>query len=203
MPDFFYEQEAVKEFGPFISGIDEAGRGPLVGAVTASAVILPEGFSDSVLNDSKKLSEKKRDVLYEKLTNHSEIFWAVVSVDAAKIDEINILKATHLAMELAAVELKKQTNVSGFLIDGSPVKTFPFPNQNIVKGDSKSLSISAASIVAKVTRDQEMYALDKKYPEYGFAQHKGYGTKAHIEAIKKHGICPEHRRSFSPCRDLS
>jgi len=203
MPDFSFEEEARGLFGPVIAGIDEAGRGPLVGCVVAAAVVLPEGFDDPILNDSKKLSEKKRDLLYEKLTQDESVYWAVVSVCAETVDEINILKATHLAMESAARELNTKLEVSGFLIDGSPVKTFPFPNQNIVKGDSKSLSIAAASIIAKVTRDQEMYALDKKYPEYGFAQHKGYGTRAHLEAIRQYGVCPEHRLSFAPCRKVT
>jgi len=204
MPNFEHEIEARQQFGSIIAGIDEAGRGPLVGSVFAAAVVLPQNFSEPMLDDSKKLSEKKRDYLYERITQDPDIAWAVASVNAQKIDEINILQATHLAMRTAAATLlEKLPEIHGFLIDGSPVKTFPYPNQNLVKGDSKSLSIAAASIIAKVSRDEEMYALDRKHPEYGFAQHKGYGTKAHMAALNAHGLCAEHRLSFAPCRKIA
>ncbi len=182
-----------------IVGVDEAGRGPLVGPVVAGAVILPQGFIHPELTDSKKLSEKKRELLYSIITQECQ--WATGVIDANTIDEINILQATMLAMKTAVENLK--TKYDQVLVDGNRC---PDLNncQAIVKGDLTEPAISAASIIAKVTRDRQMLELDSMYPEYGFARHKGYGTKLHIEALEQYGpIIGEHRFSFAPVRKLS
>lgn len=179
-----------------IAGIDEAGRGPLAGPVSASAVILPDGFGNDLLNDSKKLTEKRREALYEELTGSDDVVWALAYADAEEIDSVNILRATHAAMARAARSLSTAPDFC--LIDGLPVPGFPIASQGIVKGDGKSLSIAAASIIAKVSRDRLMLAYAAEYPEYGFERHKGYGTKLHLEALRAHGPCPIHRRSFAP-----
>ncbi len=179
-----------------IAGIDEAGRGPLAGPVSASAVILPDGFGHDLLNDSKKLTEKRREALYEELTGSDDVVWALAYADAEEIDSVNILRATHAAMARAARSLSTAPDFC--LIDGLPVPGFPIASQGIVKGDGKSLSIAAASIIAKVSRDRLMLAYAAEYPEYGFERHKGYGTKLHLEALRAHGPCPIHRRSFAP-----
>lgn len=179
-----------------VAGIDEAGRGPLAGPVYAAAVILPDDFTHSVLTDSKKLNAKKRDALYKELTARGDTMISSGIAEVAEIDSVNILKATHLAMERAASGLPKKPDI--VLIDGLEVRGFPLPQQAVVGGDALSLSIAAASIVAKVERDRFMIAQAKLYPEYGFEKHKGYGTKIHMEALKAHGPCPLHRRSFAP-----
>ncbi len=179
-----------------IAGIDEAGRGPLAGPVSASAVILPDGFGHDLLNDSKKLTEKRREALYEELTGSDDVVWALAYADAEEIDSVNILQATHAAMARAARSLSPAPDFC--LIDGLPVAGFPIASQGIVKGDGKSLSIAAASIIAKVSRDRLMLEYAARYPEYGFERHKGYGTKLHLEALHAHGPCPIHRRSFAP-----
>jgi ribonuclease HII len=192
------EYEIAKQNDGFrrVAGIDEAGRGPLAGPVSASAVILPDGFCHDLLNDSKKLTEKRREAIYEELTGSDDVIWALAFVEAEEVDAINILKATHAAMACAARSL---TTAPDFcLIDGLPVPGFPIASQGIVKGDGKSLSIAAASIIAKVSRDRLMLEYAEKYPEYGFERHKGYGTKLHLEALCEHGPCPIHRRSFAP-----
>lgn len=195
-PDFSFENRH-KELGcRHIAGIDEAGRGPLAGPVIAAAVILPSGFKLSGLNDSKKLTAKKREVLFEELMTAEDVLISIGQVDAPEIDEINILKATHLAMKKAAEALPHIPDIC--LIDGLPVKGFPFPQESIVKGDAKSLSISAASIIAKVTRDRLMAEYAREFPQYGFERHSGYGTKAHLEALNTYGPCRIHRRSFAP-----
>ena len=196
MPDLKYELLAKQNGYKVVAGIDEAGRGPLAGPVSAAAVILPPGFSHDTLTDSKKLTEKRREALYEELTQNPEIYWAQSYVDVDEIDEINILKATHLAMARAAQALALE--VDHCLIDGLAVPHFPISSEGIVKGDSKSLSIAAASIIAKVSRDRLMVDYAEKYPEYGFERHKGYGTKVHKEALLTHGPCPIHRMSFAP-----
>ena len=200
MPDDSYEQAAKDKGFRVIAGIDEAGRGPLAGPVSAAAVVLPEGFVCERLDDSKKLSEKARESLFAEITGNSAVKWGHVFVGAKEIDEINILKATHLAMAQAVACLP---NCDYALIDGRPVKDFPLPSEGIVKGDGKSLSIAAASIIAKVMRDRLMREMDGKYPEYGFAKHKGYGTKVHLEALRAHGPCPIHRRSFAPVAEAA
>lgn len=184
-----------------IAGIDEAGRGPLAGPVAAAAVILPINFNCPGLDDSKKISPKLRDRLYERLTNDPEIYWAVATAEREEIDRINILRATHLAMRRAAEAL---VPIPAYcLIDGLPVNPFPLPHDAIVKGDGKSLSIAAASIIAKVTRDRIMREIDREFPQFGFAKHQGYGTKAHLEALRIHGPCRHHRLTFQPVAQLT
>jgi len=196
VPSLEYEKEKRADGFRRIAGIDEAGRGPLAGPVSAAAVILPEGFSHSLLNDSKKLSQKRREEIYEELTSHPLVEWGLAYAERDEIDELNILKATHAAMARAVQRIAEPPDFC--LIDGLPVPQFPIPSQGIVKGDSKSLSIAAASVIAKVSRDRIMLEYAKKYPEYGFERHKGYGTKLHLEALRKYGPCPIHRCSFAP-----
>lgn len=184
-----------------IAGIDEAGRGPLAGPVAAAAVILPKNFTCPGLDDSKKISPKMRDNLYERLTNDPEIYWAVATAEREEIDRVNILRATHLAMRRAAEALTPLPSYC--LIDGLPVNPFPLPHDAIVKGDGKSLSIAAASIIAKVTRDRIMREIDREFPQFGFAKHQGYGTKAHLEALRIHGPCCHHRLTFQPVAQLT
>lgn len=201
MPDLLYEHNAYNFGWQSVAGVDEAGRGPLAGPVTAAAVILPKDFQHSLLNDSKKLSEKNRELLFQELTSAADVTWSIASASAKEIDELNILKATHLAMERALTGLSEKPDYA--LIDGLAIKKFFLPHEGIVKGDQKSLSISAASILAKVTRDRWLIELDQKFPEYEFNRHKGYGTKIHLEALKKYGPCEEHRQSFAPVRNAT
>ena len=176
-----------------IAGIDEAGRGPLAGPVAAGACILPADHDILYLNDSKKLSAKKRDMLFDQIKEEA-LAWAVGLVDPARIDEINILQATYEAMRLAISQLKVRPTV--LVNDAVTIPGVQIPQVPVVKGDAKCISIAAASILAKVTRDRIMEEMDEKYPEYGFGKHKGYGTKDHMDAIRKFGPCPIHRRSF-------
>lgn len=179
-----------------VIGVDEAGRGPLVGSVVAGAVILPKKFNLPELTDSKKLSAKKRETLYTLITEQCQ--WAVGEANATEIDEMNILQATMLAMQRSVENLN--VNYDKVLVDGNRCPEVAFC-EAIIKGDLTQSVISAASIIAKVTRDRQMFELDKIYPEYGFAQHKGYGTKVHIEALTKFGvIINQHRYSFSPVK---
>lgn len=182
----------------FIAGVDEAGRGPLAGPVVAAAVILPPGYEHPILNDSKKLTHRKRDLLFAELTADPAIVWSFAVVDAGEIDRINILRATHEGMRRAVAMLATQPE--HVLIDGLPVRPFPVEQTALVGGDGLSFSIAAASVIAKVTRDRLMLELDVQFPNYGFAKHKGYGTAAHLAALKAHGPCPFHRRSFLPVR---
>ncbi len=200
MPDLSHERKLRKEGFPTIAGIDEAGRGPLAGPVSAAAVVLPLHYRNSVLNDSKQLSEKVREELYKEISGNDRIQWASAMVDEAEVDEINILQATWVAMRRAFEQLQPSPSIA--LIDGKPIKGFPGPHRALVKGDSLSLSIAAASIIAKVERDRLMIHYAEQYPEYGFERHKGYGTKAHCAAILKYGPCPIHRRSFSPISEM-
>ena len=188
-----YEKQAIAEGFQSVCGIDEAGRGPLCGPVCAAAVILPVDCEIEGINDSKKLSEKKREKLYDEITEKA-VCYAVSMVPADVIDEINILQATFLAMRNAVSSLCVKPDIA--LIDGNRKPGLPIEERTIVKGDAKSISIAAASILAKVTRDRYMLEADKKYPEYKFAQHKGYGTKLHYEMLNEYGLCPEHRRTF-------
>ncbi len=193
-PNFEFENSHIKDY-PIIAGVDEAGRGPIAGPVIAAALIFHEQFEIPKLNDSKQISEKKRDELYELITSDKRISYGIGIVDEAKIDEINILNATYLAMELAVNNLKSKPNM--LLIDGNRFKSTKYKSfQTIVKGDSKSFSIAAASIIAKVTRDRMMKEYHAEFPNYGFDKHKGYGTKSHFAAIKKSGKCRIHRNSF-------
>lgn len=183
-----------------VAGIDEAGRGPLAGPVCVAAVVLPADFIHPVLNDSKQLSEAKRERLYEEITNDPRIRWHCVSIEVEEIDRINILQATWQGMRRAALALDPKPDA--VLIDGKPVKAYPLHQVALVKGDSLSYSIAAASIIAKVTRDRIMVAMAGTYPNYGFEIHKGYPTPSHLAALKAHGPCPHHRRSFAPVAQL-
>jgi ribonuclease HII len=179
-----------------IAGIDEAGRGALAGPVVAAAVILPERFRHRKLNDSKQLAPELREEIYAEFTNNAEVVWAVGMVDSIEIDQINILSATHKAMRAAIAEIALLPD--HVLIDGLPVFPFPFPQTAIVDGDCYSLTIAAASVIAKVTRDMMMRDFCARFPEYSFSQHKGYGTEMHLLKLHEFGPCPIHRRSFEP-----
>jgi ribonuclease HII len=179
-----------------IAGIDEVGRGALAGPVVAAAVILPEKFRRRKLNDSKQLAPELRQEIYHELVGNASIAWAVGIVDSIEIDRINILRATHQAMRAAITALIAQPE--HVLIDGLPVFPFPLPQTAIIDGDCLSVSIAAASVIAKVTRDRIMRDFCEKFPEYCFSQHKGYGTPLHLTKLHEHGPCPIHRRSFEP-----
>lgn len=179
-----------------IAGIDEAGRGALAGPVVAAAVILPEKFRHRRLNDSKQLLPERREEIYEELIRNETIVWAVGIIDSVEIDAINILRASHKAMRVAISGLSLQPD--HVLIDGLPVFPFPLPQTAIIDGDCYSLSIAAASVIAKVTRDTIMRDFCARFPEYCFSQHKGYGTELHLIKLHEHGPCPIHRRSFEP-----
>jgi ribonuclease HII len=203
-----YEKEAWQSGLFFIAGIDEAGRGPLAGPVVAAAVAFDRGPLEnggvdffSGLTDSKALSEKRRKIFFEQLQGcgFARIGCAVVGPEI--IDEINILQATWKAMAEAVAQISPAPDLA--LVDGRPVRGLCCKSQSIVKGDAQSLSIAAASIIAKVTRDHLMTELDAAFPEYGFARHKGYGTADHLAAIRRHGPCPHHRKTFRPVSDLS
>ena len=199
MPDLFFEKNLIESGYKYVAGVDEAGRGPLAGPVVAAAVILPEEFSSNQLNDSKKLSSSKREKIYNELMNvDSKVISAFAVIDEVVIDKINILRATHMAMAQASSNLSIEP--SFVIIDGMPIKDFPFNNESIIKGDTKSLSIAAASVIAKVERDRIMLNYSKEYPEYKFEKHKGYGTKLHLDALKKFGPCNIHRKSFAPVK---
>ena len=190
---FEYEHSALEQGFNIVCGVDEAGRGPLAGPVFAAAVILPIDKEIEGLNDSKKLSEKKRDLLFDKIKEEA-IDYCIASVDEKTIDEINILQATFLAMRNAVNGLKIKPDIA--LIDGNQSPKLAIAERTIIKGDALSASIAAASILAKVSRDRFLMELDKQYPEYCFAKHKGYGTKLHYEMLDKYGISPVHRMSF-------
>ncbi|MBB5031822.1 ribonuclease HII [Prosthecobacter vanneervenii] len=200
MPTLDHENTLRAEGFRVVAGVDEAGRGPLAGPVCVAAVVLPEDFSHPVLNDSKQLSEVKRERLYEEITADARIRWHCVTVEPAEIDRINILQATWEGMRRAALALQPVPNA--VLIDGKPVKNYPLYQLALVKGDSLSYSIAAASIIAKVTRDRLLVAMAQRYPKYGFEIHKGYPTPGHLAALRQHGPCPEHRRSFAPVAQL-
>ena len=204
-----------KAAGDVVMGIDEAGRGPLVGGVYTAAVSVPLVMAENLLsgawqdiNDSKKLTEKKREKLAETIKSTPGCTWAIASASPSEIDSLNILRATHLAMRRAADEVIAKLSANGssgpfhILVDGLPVRTLP-DSQNVVKGDAKSLFIAAASILAKTARDADCLRLERLYPGYGFAKHKGYPTKAHLEALSRLGPCPEHRRSFGPVSQMT
>ena len=194
MPDFSYENIARQKGYKFICGVDEAGRGPLAGPVCAAAVILPPDCIIDGLNDSKKISEKKREMLFEQIIQKA-VSYSVAYGTLEEIEKYNLLEATYLAMNRAIDGLSQKADFA--LIDGNRIpKNIKIPCETVVKGDSKSCSVAAASILAKVTRDRLMLEYDKKYPQYNFAKHKGYGTKAHYEAIKEYGVCEIHRLSF-------
>jgi ribonuclease HII len=193
-PNFSFESAALNQGYTIICGIDEAGRGPWAGPVVASAVILDSKNIPPGLNDSKKLNEAKREALFDPIMQSSKVGIGIVS--AAEIDEINILQATFLAMQRAFDQLENKPDLA--LIDGNKSPKLICKTQTIIGGDAKSLSIAAASIIAKVTRDRIMHQHNETYPHYGFARHKGYGTAAHAAALAIHGPCAEHRKSFKP-----
>ncbi len=198
-PSFRFERAAARSGAKIIAGVDEAGRGPLAGPVVAAAVILPDGFKLRGLNDSKQLTAERRDEFFQVLTGDPRVVFGVGIVEADWIDRINILQATHRAMAEALRRLPVQPD--HVLVDGLPVKSFTIPQTAIVKGDARSFSIAAASVIAKVTRDRLMLALHVQYPVYGFDQHKGYPTPDHLAALRAHGPCPIHRRTFGPVRE--
>ena len=183
-----------------IAGVDEAGRGPLAGPLVVAAVILPQGCWFTGLNDSKKIPPEKREALYPEILA-AAIAYAIEVVSVETIDDINILRATHHGMRAALRALLPMPDIA--LIDGLPLPDPPYPQRNIIKGDARSASIAAASILAKVTRDRLMLDLDAQYPGYGFAHHKGYGTPEHLDALRRLGPSPLHRRSFAPVQQCA
>lgn len=196
-----YERELFNEGINVIGGVDEVGRGPLVGPVVTACVVLPKDFVLEGLTDSKKLTEKKRDKFYDYIVNNA-VAYAVGECSPEEIDKYNILEATKIAMKRAIDKVNKQIKVDYVLIDGNMKFDFDYKYKSIVKGDYKSISIAAASVVAKVTRDRMMYELDKKYPMYGYGKHKGYPTKAHLEAINKYGLIDGYRKSYGPVQEI-
>lgn len=195
-----YENELYDKGIKYIGGVDEVGRGPLIGPVVASCVVLPKDFVLEGLTDSKKLSEKKRNLFYDYIINNS-LAYGVGIVSPEEIDEINIYEASRKAMIIAINKVREQINLEHVLIDAMPIN-LDIPTTTIIKGDAKSISIAAASVIAKVTRDSMMYELDEKYPMYGFASHKGYPTKKHIEAIHKYGLIDGYRKSYGPVKEV-
>ena len=193
MPSFEYENAAYDRGYVAVCGCDEAGRGPLCGPVVAAAVILPRDEIIEGLNDSKKLTEKRREALFDVIRDRA-VAYAIAEASPAEIDEINILNASMLAMRRAVEALSVKADYA--LIDGNCSRGFEIATETVVKGDAKSASIAAASILAKVTRDRQCAELDRLYPEYGIAKHKGYPTKDHMDAVREHGPSPIHRRSF-------
>jgi len=193
-----YERELYEKGIKLIAGVDEVGRGPLIGPVVAAAVILPINYNLDGLNDSKKLSEKKRNEYYD-IINKDALAIGIGIIDENIIDEVNIYQATILAMKDAINALKIKPE--HILIDAMPLD-LDIPSTSIIKGDAKSLSIAAASVIAKVTRDNMMYELDKKYPNYGFANHKGYPTKKHIDALNEFGLIEGYRKTYAPIKDM-
>ena len=196
-----YEKELWNKNIEFIGGVDEVGRGPLVGPVVTACVVLPHDFKLEGLTDSKKLTEKKREEYYEYIIKNCTAY-AVGECSPEEIDKYNILEATKIAMKRAIDDVSKQLNLDYILIDGNMKFDLDKPYLSIVKGDAKSISIAAASVVAKVTRDRMMIELDKKYPMYGYKDHKGYPTKKHIEAIYKYGLIDGYRKTFKPICDI-
>lgn len=205
MPTLEYE----KEMSQPVMGIDEAGRGPLAGPVVAAAVSVPLALAESLIvgdwskvNDSKKLTAAVRDSLACTIKTTKGCLWAIASASPQEIDRLNILKATHLAMRRAALSLAERYGSNevkfSILVDGLAVPSLPFPSRNLVKGDSKSLLVAAASILAKTARDEYCKKMDAAYPEYGFSRHKGYPTPEHLDVLRRLGPCSEHRRSFAP-----
>ena len=193
MPDYSIEQELKAQGFTCICGVDEAGRGPLCGPVFAAACILPDGLYIEGLNDSKQLTEKKREKLFD-IIKKEAVAYSIASADVEEINEMNILEADLLAMRRAIDGLGVKADFA--IIDGNIARDFPIPARAVVKGDSKSMSIAAASVLAKVARDRLCLELDREYPQYGIAKHKGYGTKEHKEALEKYGPSPIHRKKF-------
>ena len=195
-----YENKLYKQGINYIGGVDEVGRGPLVGPVVAACCVLPKDFVLEGLTDSKKLSEKKRNAFFDYIKDNC-ICYGIGIVEPEIIDEVNIYQATKIAMKQAISIVEEQIDLEHVLIDAMPLD-LDIPTTSIIKGDSKSISIAAASVLAKVTRDSMMYELDKKYPQYGYASHKGYPTKKHLEAIHKYGLIEGYRKTYGPVREI-
>ena len=195
-----YENELYEKGINYIGGVDEVGRGPLIGPVVTACVVLPKDFKLEGLNDSKQLSEKKRDTFYEYIKKHA-IACEVGIIGPEIIDEVNIYEATKLAMKQAIEKVQKKIKLEHVLIDAMPLE-LEIPTTSIIKGDAKSISIAAASVIAKVTRDKMMYELDEIYPQYGFKSHKGYPTKKHIEAINTYGLIEGYRKTYGQVKEL-
>ena len=196
-----YEESLNKQGYKFIGGCDEAGRGPLVGPVVCACVVFPIGYKNDLINDSKKLTEKKREALYDIIIKDA-ISYGIAIISAKEIDEINILEASRKGMIEAYKKANEKINIDYLLTDAMKISTLNIPVLDIIKGDAKSVSIAAASILAKVTRDRILYDLDKKYPEYDFKSHKGYPTKKHLELLEKYGVFDEYRKSYKPVKNL-
>ena len=197
--NYMYERELREKGISFIAGVDEVGRGPLVGPVVAACVVLPEQFNLDGLTDSKKLSEKKRDFFFEEIKRVA-LGIGVGIISEKKIDEVNIYEATKLAMKEAINDCLNNCKIEHILIDAMPLE-LDIPTTSIIKGDLKSITISAASVIAKVTRDRMLDELDEKFPMYDFKKNKGYPTKKHLAAIEEYGVLPEHRRSYGPVKN--
>lgn len=197
---WMYEKELYSKGIKIIGGVDEVGRGPLIGSVVTACVVLPPDFVLEGLTDSKKLSEKKREKFYDYIVENC-IAYAVGECSPEEIDEYNIYEATKIAMKRAIDAVHKQIPLEHVLIDAMPLE-LEIPTTSIIKGDAKSISIAAASVVAKVTRDRMMIELDKKYPQYGYAKHKGYPTKKHVEAIQEYGLIEGYRKTYGPVKDV-
>lgn len=196
-----YEDNLIDEGYNFIGGCDEAGRGPLIGPVVAGCVVFPKGYKNDSINDSKKLTEKKREELYDIIVKDA-LSVGVGIVSANEIDQINILEASRKAMIIAYEEANKKVNIDYLLTDAMKISTLNIPVLDIIKGDAKSISIAAASIIAKVTRDRILYELDSKYPEYELKNHKGYPTKRHLELLEKYGVFDEYRMTYKPVKNI-
>ena len=195
-----YEKELFEQGYHLIGGCDEAGRGPLIGPVVAACCVLPHDFCLDGLTDSKKLTEKKREKFFPYIKEHA-LAYGIGIVSPERIDEVNIYQASREAMILAIREVQKKVSVEYILSDAMPID-IEIPCMPIIKGDAKSISIAAASVLAKVTRDHILMELDEKYPEYGFAKHKGYPTKAHLEAISKYGLIDGYRKTYGPVKKV-
>lgn len=195
-----YEKELYKQGINYIGGVDEVGRGPLIGPVVTACVVLPKDFILDGLNDSKQLSEKKRNEYYKYIKEHA-LACEVGVIGPDIIDKVNIYEATKIAMKQAINKVKKKLKLEHVLIDAMPLE-LSIPTTSIIKGDAKSISIAAASVIAKVTRDQMMYELDKIYPQYGFKSHKGYPTKKHLEALKNYGLIEGYRKTYGPVKKI-
>lgn len=201
MDNWKYEKELYKEGIEYIGGVDEVGRGPLIGPVVAACCVLQKDFLLEGLTDSKKISEKKRNIFYDYITKNC-LAYGIGIVSPEEIDKINIYEASRKAMMIAIKDVQKKVNLQHVLVDAMPLPDLEIPSTSIIKGDLKSISISAASVIAKVTRDNMMIELDKKYPNYGYAKHKGYPTKAHIEAINKYGLIDGYRKTYGPVKEV-
>lgn len=196
-----YENELYDDGIKFIGGVDEVGRGPLIGPVVAACVVLPKDFKLDGLTDSKKLSEKKRDLFYEYIINNC-LSCGIGIISPEEIDEINIYEASRKAMMVAIEKVRKEINLEHVLVDAMPLPDLDIKSTSIIKGDAKSISIAAASVIAKVTRDRMMYELDEKYPMYGFGKHKGYPTKQHLLALEIYGLIEGYRKTYGPVKKI-